>query len=272
MDPAVTIFPPPLIVKDEIRMQLRQIDIMGINVTEVTYSSLHDFILKNIKAGCKTPILNVNVNAMNMVATDDDFRRILLSSPLVFADGMGIVLASILQGERLSGRITYADWMSEFARFSAEHGITWYLLGAERGTARLAADNLIKRFADLKIVGCHHGYFEKDGAENELVIEDINRCAPDVLFVCFGMPNQEKWIAKYQERIDATIFLPGGACLDYLSKKTRRCPQWMGDFGLEWLYRLGQEPGRLWRRYVLGNPMFFLRWARYQLLRQRRVR
>jgi len=240
---------------------------MGISVTDVTYSSLHEFILENIRAGRKSPILNVNVSAMNIAETDDDFRKILLNSPLVFADGMGIVLASILQGERLSGRITYADWMFEFARFSAEHSITWYLLGSERGTARLAADNLIKRFPDLEIVGCHHGYFERNGAENEMVIENINRCAPDVLFVCFGMPDQEKWIANHQGRIDATIFLPGGACLDYLSEKTRRCPQWMGDFGMEWLYRLGQEPGRLWRRYILGNPMFFLRWAKYQLLR-----
>ena len=249
-------------------MQLRQIDILGVNVTDVTYSSLHEFILENVRAGRKSPVMNVNVNAMNIAAKDKDFRNILLDSPLVFADGMGIVLASILQGKRLSGRITFADWMFEFARFSAEHGITWYFLGAERGTARLAAENLTKRYPELKIVGCHHGYFEKEGAENDKVIEDVNRCKPDVLFVCFGMPKQEKWIANHYERIDATIFLPGGACLDYLSEKTRRCPQWMGDHGLEWLYRLGQEPRRLWRRYVLGNPMFFLRWARYQLLRQ----
>ena len=249
-------------------MQLRQIDMMGIDVTDVTYSSLHRYILECIRERRKSPILNVNVHAMNIAETDEDFRQILRDSPLVFADGMGVVLASALQGERLSGRITYADWMFEFGRFSAEHGISWYLLGAERGTARLAADNLKKRFPTLSIVGCHHGYFEKDGPENDLVIDGINRCSPDVLFVCFGMPNQEKWIARHVDRIDATVFLPGGACLDYLSEKTRRCPQWMGDFGLEWLYRLGQEPRRLWRRYILGNPMFFLRWARYRLLRK----
>jgi len=245
---------------------LPSVDIMGISVADVTYSSLHEFILGRVREGRKSSIMNVNVNAMNIAETDDQFRKTLLDSPLVFADGMGVVLASILQGKCLSGRITYADWMPAFARFSAEHGVTWYLLGSQPGTAQMAAENLTEQFPELGIVGCHHGYFDKDGAENDRVIEDINRVSPDVLFVCFGMPDQEKWIAKHQERIEATIFLPGGACLDYLSGNTGRCPKWMGDCGLEWLFRLGQEPGRLWRRYILGNPMFFLRWARYQLL------
>ena len=246
---------------------LQQIDIMGINVTDVTYSSLHDYILQRVKEGQKSPIMNVNAHAMNIAETDSDFREVLLDSPLVFADGMGIVLASIMQGERLSGRITYADWLLDFGQFSAEHGISWFLLGSERGTAEQAAVKLNQRFPDLKIVGCHHGYFDKKGIENEEVIEEINHCAPDVLLVCFGMPIQEKWIAENRERIDATIYLPGGACLDYLSGNTRRCPGWMGDIGLEWLYRLVQEPGRLWRRYVVGVPMFLLRWARYRLTR-----
>jgi N-acetylglucosaminyldiphosphoundecaprenol N-acetyl-beta-D-mannosaminyltransferase len=253
-------------------MQFRQIDLMGITISDVTYSSLHEFILNKVKSKTQASILNVNVNAMNIAAGDSEFREILLESPLVFADGMGIVLASMLQGTRLSGRITYADWMWEFARFSEEQGISWFLLGSERGIAQQASDRLTAVYPKLNVVGSHHGYFKRCDAPNDRVITEINRCKPDVLFVCLGMPEQEKWIAQYRQRLNATIFLDGGACLDYVSNKTRRCPRWMGNLGLEWLYRLIQDPGRLWRRYVLGNPVFFCRLFKYYLFRKRHGR
>ena len=247
-------------------MPLEQVDVMGIKVANVTYRLLHSFILNRVRAKDKTSILNVNVNAMNIAAKDRDFREILLSSPLVFADGIGIVLASRLLGTRLAARITYADWMWEFARFSAKHGISWYLLGSDPGTAERASRALVGACHGLQIAGCHHGYFEKSGAPNDAVIADINRSRPDVLLICFGMPEQEKWLFKNRPQIDATVFLTGGACLEYISGRVRRCPRWMGDFGLEWLYRLIQEPKRLWRRYVLGNPLFFLRLLKYRLV------
>jgi N-acetylglucosaminyldiphosphoundecaprenol N-acetyl-beta-D-mannosaminyltransferase len=112
----------------------------------------------------------------------------------------------------------------------------------------------------LRIVGVFHGYFNKSagGKENEKVIAQINRCHPDVLIVGFGMPLQEKWLAENLSKLEIKVAMPGGAVFDYMSGRIRRAPRWMTDHGLEWLGRLLIEPRRLWRRYLIGNPLFLL--------------
>ncbi len=105
----------------------------------------------------------------------------------------------------------------------------------------------------------HHGHFEKSGAENELVIQKINEFQPGILYIGFGMPLQERWILDNINQIEARVFLPLGACLDFYTGTVYRAPRWMTDHGLEWLTRLVTEPQRLWERYILGNPLFFYR-------------
>jgi UDP-N-acetyl-D-mannosaminuronic acid transferase (WecB/TagA/CpsF family) len=105
------------------------------------------------------------------------------------------------------------------------------------------------------------GYFQKNGSENDAVIEDINAKAPDILYLGFGSPAQEKWIADNMCRVNARVFLPLGAGLDYYTGSKRRGPRWLTHHGAEWICRLILEPKRLWRRYLLGNPLFFLRIA-----------
>jgi N-acetylglucosaminyldiphosphoundecaprenol N-acetyl-beta-D-mannosaminyltransferase len=113
----------------------------------------------------------------------------------------------------------------------------------------------------LKIVGIQDGYFNKTAgsAENEAVVRDINAAHPDILIVGLGMPLQEKWLLDNWNQMDAQVALPVGAMIDYLAHETRRAPRWMTDHGLEWLGRLVYEPGRLWERYLVGNPRFLLR-------------
>jgi N-acetylglucosaminyldiphosphoundecaprenol N-acetyl-beta-D-mannosaminyltransferase len=124
---------------------------------------------------------------------------------------------------------------------------------------RLAAGNAARRFPQLKIKGWHHGYFEKQGPENETVIRTIHDAAPDILLVGFGMPVQEDWIEMNRARLNVHAILPAGSLFDYMAGTKSIAPEWMANHGLEWLYRLMQEPGRLWKRYLIGNPLFFIR-------------
>ncbi len=244
---------------------IEKFDLMGIQISNFTYSSLHNYIHNTIKNRIKNAVLNVNINAMNIASSDSEFYKILSSAGAVFADGMGIVYAIRLLGYKIHHRITYADWIWAFASFSEINGISWYLLGSKPGIAELASKKLKQRFPLLNITGCHHGYFKKQGAENKSVINDINQKRSDVLFVCLGMPQQEKWIFKYMDEVNSLIFLSGGACLEYVSGKKKRCPKWMGYIGLEWFFRLIQEPKRLLKRYIIGNPMFIYRYFKYYI-------
>jgi N-acetylglucosaminyldiphosphoundecaprenol N-acetyl-beta-D-mannosaminyltransferase len=130
-----------------------------------------------------------------------------------------------------------------------------------------AAANLKARFPDLRIVSTHHDYFDKTpgSAENEAVIEQINAVKPNILIVGFGMPLQERWLMENWDHIDANVALTGGAVFDYVSGELQRAPRWMTDNGLEWLGRLLIEPRRLWKRYLIGNPLFIWRVLKQRL-------
>jgi N-acetylglucosaminyldiphosphoundecaprenol N-acetyl-beta-D-mannosaminyltransferase len=151
--------------------------------------------------------------------------------------------------------------MWQLARFAQGRDHSLFLLGARPGVADKAAANLRERFPGLRIVGTHHGYFDKapGSPENEAVIREINAASPNILIVGFGMPLQERWLMDNWDRIEVNVALTGGAVFDYVSGELPRAPRWMTDHGFEWLGRLIIEPGRLWKRYLVGNPIFILR-------------
>ena len=156
--------------------------------------------------------------------------------------------------------------MWKLAEFSVENGHSIFFLGAKPGVAEKASEKLRFRYPDLMISGIHHGYFNKDenSLENRRVIRAINESQPDILLVAFGMPLQEKWLMANWDKVHAHVALTGGAVFDYISGSLQRGPRWMTDHGLEWLARLLIEPRRLWKRYLIGNPLFI-----YRVLRER---
>jgi N-acetylglucosaminyldiphosphoundecaprenol N-acetyl-beta-D-mannosaminyltransferase len=243
------------------------VNVLGIPIDPLTVSQLHDEIVRIVEAGQRALVLNVNVHCMNLAYERPWLSAMLKRARVVFCDGAGVMLGARLLGERIPERITYADWLWQLAELASVEGYTMFFLGAEEGIAQLAARNLTARFPDLRVVGTHHGYFAKTGPENEQVVALINALCPDLLIVAFGMPLQEAWLRENWENIEAKVFLTGGACFDYVAGRTPRGPRWMVDHGLEWLCRLWTEPLRLWRRYIVGNPLFILR-----VLRQRFTR
>jgi len=237
------------------------VEILGVGVDPLTVEGLHARILRAVRGGRHEMILHVNAHAFNLAARDPGLRNLLRSAPTVFADGAGVVLAARILGGHLPGRITYADWMYQLAAFAEGEGLSFYFLGGRPGVAERARERLVGLHPNLRVAGVHHGYFDKraGGPENEAVVREINAARPDVLLVAFGMPLQERWLGENWHRVDACVALTGGAVFDYVSGELRRGPRLLTDNGFEWLARLVVEPGRLWRRYVLGNPAFLLR-------------
>ncbi len=209
----------------------------------------------------------VNIHALNLASELPWFKEYLQRSLLTYCDGEGVRLGAKFLGESIPERIVLSDWISDVCNVSAELGKRVYLLGGSESVVALAAKNLVASHPHLILAGTHAGYFLP--SDEPALLEHINSSGADVLIVGMGMPKQEAWIREHQSRITPRIVLNGGSCFDYVAGTKRRCPSWMGRMGLEWLFRLLQEPRRLWKRYLVGNPRFFHRVfrARCQLAR-----
>ena len=200
-------------------------------------------------------ILNINAHAVVLAAEDATFRQALRQADVVFCDGAGVWLAARWLGTPLPERFTPPDWIERLAQLCAARGQSVFLLGATPESVARAAAALCQRAPGV-IVHTHHGYFDKQGADNEAVIAQINAARPGALLVGFGMPPQERWIMENRERLRVPLILSVGALFDYLGGAKPRGPRWLTDRGLERLCRLISEPRRLWRRYLLGLPRF----------------
>lgn len=237
------------------------VDVLGIPIGIVSSEDVIQYISYIAESNGKAIVANANVHGMNFAHDLPWYRDFLRSADLVFCDGAGVILAARMLGQHIPERITYADWAWQLADYAERHELTCFFLGGKPGIADRAAEMLHQRHPRLQIVGTHHGYFDKDSDsdENLAIISHISGLRPDILLVGFGMPLQERWLAENWAQIDARVALTGGAVFDYVSGELRRGPKWMTDNGLEWLARLLIEPERLWRRYLIGNPLFLWR-------------
>jgi N-acetylglucosaminyldiphosphoundecaprenol N-acetyl-beta-D-mannosaminyltransferase len=250
-----------MMVQHNVRIRTNPVNLMGVRIDPIDVTSLHRVIACEIKRSGHVLLNHVNVHCLNLAYGRPWLRTILNSSKITFCDGFGVILGARILGHTLPPRITYADWIWQLAEFAELQNFSFFFLGARPGVAERAASRLKERFQGVRILGVQHGYFSKDtgSLENESVLNKINRLRPNILIVGLGMPLQERWLMNNWNRIDANIGLTGGGIFDYVSGNVSRAPHWVTDHGLEWLGRLIIEPRRLWRRYLLGNPLFIYR-------------
>lgn len=248
-------------------MKRSRIEVLGVGVDPVTVDELNAEVLRLIGEDGLSLVLNANAHCLNLCYRDRALRDFLNRADVVFCDGVGVMVAAWLLGERIPERITYADWAWRLAAFAEAEGLSLYFLGARPGVAAKAARNLEERHPALKISGVRYGYFDHAAGsrENAAVVQEINAQEPDILLVGLGMPLQERWLMENRRNLNASVALAGGAVFDYVSGELRRGPPLLTDNGFEWLARLFIEPGRLWRRYLLGNPLFLARVLRRRL-------
>ena len=242
---------------------LHKFDVVTILKTKfhkLTVNQLIMYIVEVAKINKKTLIGHVNIRGMNFAYELSWFRDFINKAYLVFCDGFGVLLAAKLYGYSVCReyRMTAPDYIEDLAKACQDNHISIFLLAGKPGVVDKAITKLLAIAPNLRIAG-HHGYFEKYGVENDAVIQKINEFKPDILYIGFGMPLQERWILDNMSQINTKVFLPLGACLDFYTGSVYRGPRWMTDRGLEWISRLFTEPRRLWQRYLVGNFLFFYR-------------
>jgi N-acetylglucosaminyldiphosphoundecaprenol N-acetyl-beta-D-mannosaminyltransferase len=216
-------------------------------------------ILAFTEDGTRRRVSYVNAHVLNQTFSNPQLRQALQSSDLVYCDGYGVRLAAKLIGLPVPHRMTGADWIWGMAALLQESGRSVYLLGSHPGSSAEASSALRRWYPQLSVEGSHHGYFDIAGPHSERVLEHIADHRPDLLLVGMGTPQQELWVDRHFDRIEAGVVWTVGALFDYLSGRTPRAPHWISDHGFEWIFRLVVEPRRMWRRYLLGNPVFLYR-------------
>jgi len=175
----------------------------------------------------------------------------------VYIDGAGIGWGLRILGRPPTPRHTGADFFPEVLRICSEQDCSIGLLGGWPGSAEKIAEIYRSKFPDLKVVFVADGFEELN--KTDWVEESLAGNPPDLLIVGMGVPKQEYWVRDHYRRFPIKVYWSAGALFEYDSGGLRRCPAWMGRAGLEWLFRLYCEPGRLWKRYLIGNPLFLLR-------------
>ena len=232
-------------------------NLFGIRVINTTMPELLDDCEEILSNGIQTNIGFVNADCMNKCFSDEDYHQNLRNMDRVYPDGIGVRLASQMFGNGVKDNINGTDLFPLLCERLAgtSHGI--FLLGAAEGVAKSTAENMQGRYPGLVVSGYQNGFFNLE--EEDELINTINASGASVLFVAMGAPRQEQWIAENSEKLNVSILMGVGGLFDFYSGRISRAPVWIREVGLEWVWRLLQEPGRMWRRYVVGNPLFLYR-------------
>lgn len=239
--------------------------ILGTPIDDVTMPEaldrVEEFVAIGRLTGKRHQIATVNADFVVKALYDTELRRILQEADLATADGMPLVWSARRLGVPLGERVTGVDMVPALAQRAATRGYSIYFLGAAPGVAAQAARILQKRYPGLKVAGVASPSPQAVQNGDPAIIAACNAAKPDILLVAFGNPKQEKWIYHHAHELAIPVMMGVGGTFDLIAGVTKRAPQWMQGAGLEWLYRLGQEPRRLWKRYavdLLGFGSSFL--------------
>jgi len=205
---------------------------------------------------------------------DPELREAVLASDFTVPDGQPLVWAMNLLGHNLSSRVYGPDLMERACERAALTGRRFFLYGGREAALQTLRDELPQRYPGLRVVGARPGPFRALSPEEaETIAGELNAAEPDVIWVGLGVPLQEKFMAAMRDRLDAPVLVGVGAAFDFHAGLKRQAPDSLQRLGLEWAFRLVQEPRRLWRRYLRYNPRFVLGFARqyFRHLRARRA-
>ena len=233
------------------------VKILGINIDNVSIDETGEITKKLIESSnksCKV-IVAPNTEFIMMAQKDKEFYNLLNSAELATPDSVGVSIAGKLQKKPFKQRIPGQAYFRKVLEVGEKEGWTFYFLGGKGDVPYLAMENVKKYYPDVKIVGYHEGYFDKDSEQD--VINEINNLKPNVLFVAMGAPLQEKWIYKHKNELKVDVAAGQGGTFDYESGKIKRAPKVFQKLGIEWFWRLILQPTRIVRMLVL--PVYLLK-------------
>jgi N-acetylglucosaminyldiphosphoundecaprenol N-acetyl-beta-D-mannosaminyltransferase len=236
-----------------------KVTICGTAVDNVTMAEAVERIAGLVAAGEPSFVVTPNVDHIVRLQHDDGFRRAYADASLVLADGSPLLWASRVLGSPLAERVTGSDLFPELCRRAAERSWSVYFFGGRPGAAEEAGVRMRARFPGLAVAGtdCPPLGFERDPAVDAACVRRIREARPDILFVGLGAPKQEKWIHAHRADLGVPVSVGIGVTFDFVAGMVRRAPLWLQRAGLEWLWRLLMEPGKLWRRYLIDDTRFF---------------
>jgi exopolysaccharide biosynthesis WecB/TagA/CpsF family protein len=231
-----------------------RIELGGVYIDQVDVAAAAARIREFVVSGHSHQVVTVNLDFLSIARRDSSFRTTINSADMAVADGMPLVWLSRLKGQPLTERVAGVELVAESCRIAAELHASVFLLGAGPGVAAAAGRRLEQDYPGLHVAGSYSpplGPLSR--RENARIVRMIRRAAPDFLFVALGAPRQDLWIQEFQPQLQVPVAMGVGCVFDVLAGSVKRAPSWMQRSGLEWAFRLVQEPQRLWRRYLLND-------------------
>ena len=242
-------------------MVIQRVNVLGVGISVLNLRTAREAIADAVRARRKGYICVTGVHGVMEAQDDDAFKKILNGALLCTPDGMPMVWAGKLNGQRDMSRVYGPDLMLDVCAWSETSGAKHFFYGGADGVAELLAQKLQAKFPKLRVVGTFMPPFRALNADEVKQLQaQVAAVSPDVLWVGLSTPKQEKFMAEFLPKLDATLMIGVGAAFDFHSGRVRQAPRWMQRSGLEWLYRLGCEPRRLARRYGRNNPRFVLKY------------
>jgi N-acetylglucosaminyldiphosphoundecaprenol N-acetyl-beta-D-mannosaminyltransferase len=231
-----------------------RVDVLGVGVDVLTMDETVARVRELVRSWPGPGAQHAAVNAAKLVAArrDPELADAIAGCALVTADGAAIVWAARLLGRPLPERVTGIDLMERLVQAAAADGARVYFLGARPEIVAGVADVYRARYPGLRVVGAQHGYWTDDAK----LVDEIRAAAPDYLFLGIPSPHKELWLRHWLPELQVPFAMGVGGSFDVVAGARRRAPAWAGRAGLEWLFRLAQEPRRMWRRYLVGNTRF----------------
>jgi N-acetylglucosaminyldiphosphoundecaprenol N-acetyl-beta-D-mannosaminyltransferase len=240
----------------------KRVNVLGVGISVLNLRTALDAIAEAVRARRKSYICVTGVHGVMEAQADESFRRILNGALLCTPDGMPMVWMGRLRGHRELRRVYGPDLMLDVCAWSETHACRHFFYGGAEGVAGLLAEKLKARFPKMEVAGIFTPPFRALNPTEEVKLQEMVRAArPDILWVGLSTPKQEKFMAEFLPKLDVTLMIGVGAAFDFHAGRVKQAPRWMQRSGLEWFYRLCQEPRRLARRYLKNNPLFALKIA-----------
>ncbi len=237
-----------------------RVNVLGVGISVLNLRTALAAIAGAVRERRKGYICVTGVHGVMEAQDDAAFKKILNGAFLCTPDGMPMVWAGKLNGHREMSRVYGPDLMLDVCAWSETSGAKHFFYGGADGVAKLLAQKLKTKFPKLEVAGTFTPPFRALNADEEKILADqVRAVRPDILWVGLSTPKQEKFMAEFLPKLDATLMIGVGAAFDFHSGRVRQAPRWMQRSGLEWFYRLCREPRRLARRYFRNNPLFLLK-------------
>ena len=240
------------------KSNIRMCRILGVHIAAVNMQTLLEFITKNIKIIQGQYICVSNVHTTVMAFDNKDYLNVQNNSILSIPDGGPLSSVGRKRGYIEMQRTTGPDLLDEILKISAEKKYKHYFYGSTNETLDKLQNEIKKKYGDVFIVGKYSPPFRTLTKEEDIqIVDNINKANPDFVWVGLGAPKQENWMYEHQNKVNA-LMIGVGAAFDYLAGNIKRAPMWMQKLNLEWLYRLMQDPVRLFSRYLYTNIKFII--------------